>query len=89
MRGNSNCYNPSYFFAYFTVSFMKGDDYMIKAYYADVAADMVEYYESKLKEKGVNLFSREAKFNSNNEPYYHYTLICKEGIIDPRYELEL
>ena len=62
---------------------------VIKVYYADVASGMVEYFESKLKEKGVKFFLRETRFNSNNELYYHYLVACKEGIINPEYELEL
>lgn len=60
---------------------------MTKTYCANIAVDMVEYFENRLKEKGVKMISRELLVNSD-EPYYRYIVLSEEGLINPRYEVK-
>lgn len=61
---------------------------MIKAYYASIAEDMVEYFENRLKDKGVKTIFREPMVDPGREPYYLYIVTSEEGVINPKYEVK-
>lgn len=62
---------------------------MKKLYGANVAYDMVDYFEEQLEKHDVEIINRDLRFDSDWNPVYHYTLRAEEGIIDPRWEIIL
>ena len=62
---------------------------MKKLYYAYVAVDVADYYESKLQEYGAVMLHRTLIRNSkDNELYYYYIVEAEENIIDPNWEIK-
>lgn len=61
---------------------------MIKAYSISIAEDMVEYFENRLKEKGVQTIYRVPMVDPGREPCYHYLITSEEGVINPKYEVK-
>lgn len=60
---------------------------MKKLYYAYVAEDLVDYFESKLLEREVIIINRELIENTNdNKLYYYFVLKAEDGTIDPKFE---
>lgn len=62
---------------------------MKKLYYAYVAEDLVDYFESKLLEREVITINRELIENTNdNKLYYYFVLKAEDGTIDPKFEIK-
>ena len=62
---------------------------MKKLYYAYVAEDLVDYFESKLLEREVIIINRELIENANdNKLYYYFVLKAEDGTIDPKFEIK-
>lgn len=62
---------------------------MKKLYYAYIAADLVNYFESKALEREAIIVNRELIKNTNdNKPYYYFVLRAEEGTINPKFELK-
>ena len=62
---------------------------MKKLYYAYVAEDLVDYFESKLLEREVIIINRELIENTNdNKLYYYFVLKAEDGTIDPKFEIK-
>lgn len=60
----------------------------MKQYYAYVAKDMVNYFETKLAEYGGSIIKREPVFvNNGEELLYYYVVEAKDGVIDSKFEL--
>ena len=67
----------------------KGVIKMKKLYYAYVAEDLVDYFESKLLEREVIIINRELIENTNdNKLYYYFVLKAEDGTIDPKFEIK-
>ena len=60
---------------------------MKKLYEANVAFDMVDYFEKNAIQRGVKIVSRDLRFDSDWNPVYQYVLEAEEGIIDPKWEI--
>lgn len=61
----------------------------MKKYYSYVTKDMHHYYEYELKKHGVIIISRElVKDIHDGEELYYYIVKAKDGIIDPKWEIE-
>ena len=58
-----------------------------KLYYAHVAENMVDYFESKLKEleDSVTVISKQFALSENNETIVSYTLEAKDNVINPKW----
>lgn len=62
---------------------------MKKLYYAYVAKDLVDYFESKALEHEVVIINRELIRNINdNKSYYYFVLEAEDGTIDPKFEIK-
>ena len=60
----------------------------MKQYYAYVAKDMVNYFETKLAEYGGSIIKREPVLvNNGEECLYYYVVEAKDGVIDSKFEL--
>ena len=60
----------------------------MKQYYAYVAKDMVNYFETKLAEYGGSIIQREPVLvNNGEECLYYYVVEAKDGVIDSKFEL--
>lgn len=59
----------------------------MKQYYAYVAKDMVNYFETKLAEYGGNIIQREPVLVNNGEELLYYVVEAKDGVIDSKFEL--
>ena len=61
----------------------------MKKYYAYVAKDVADYFEAKLAECGGNIVKRELVLIDDELVYYYYYVVeVKDGIINPKYEIE-
>ena len=60
----------------------------MKQYYAYVAKNMVNYFETKLAECGGSIIKREPVLvNNGEECLYYYVVEAKDGVIDSKFEL--
>lgn len=59
----------------------------MKQYYAYVAKDMVNYFETKLAEYGGSIIQRESVLVNNGEELLYYVVEAKDGVIDSKFEL--
>ena len=60
----------------------------MKQYYAYIAKDMVNYFETKLAEYGGSIIKREpVLINNGEELTYYYVVEAKNGVIDSKFEL--
>ena len=60
----------------------------MKQYYAYIAKDMVNYFETKLAEYGGSIIKREPVLvNNGEELLYYYVIEAKDGVIDSKFEL--
>ena len=60
----------------------------MKQYYAYIAKDMVNYFETKLAEYGGSIIKRELVLvNNGEELVYYYVVEAKDGVIDSKFEL--
>lgn len=59
----------------------------MKQYYAYVAKDMVNYFETKLAECGGSIIKREPVLVNNGEELLYYVVEAKDGVIDSKFEL--
>ena len=59
----------------------------MKQYYAYVAKDMVNYFETKLAEYGGRIIQREPVLVNNGEELLYYVVEAKDGVIDSKFEL--
>ena len=59
----------------------------MKQYYAYVAKDMVNYFETKLAECGGSIIKREPVLVNNGEELIYYVVEAKDGVIDSKFEL--
>ena len=60
----------------------------MKQYYAYVAKDMVNYFETKLAEYGGSIIKREPVLvNHGKEFAYYYVVEAQDGVIDSKFEL--
>ena len=59
----------------------------MKQYYAYVAKDMVNYFETKLAEHGGSIIQREPVLVNNGEELLYYVVEAKDGVIDSKFEL--
>ena len=59
----------------------------MKQYYAYVAKDMVNYFETKLSEYGGSIIQREPVLVNNGEELLYYVVEAKDGVIDSKFEL--
>lgn len=59
----------------------------MKQYYAYVAKDMVNYFETKLAEYGGSIIQREPVLVNNGEELLYYVVEAKDGVIDSKFEL--
>lgn len=59
----------------------------MKQYYAYVAKDMVNYFETKLAEYGGSIIKRELVLVNNGEELLYYVVEAKDGVIDSKFEL--
>ena len=60
----------------------------MKQYYAYIAKDMVNYFETKLAEYGGSIIKRELVLVNNGEELaYYYVVEAKDGVIDSEFEL--
>lgn len=60
----------------------------MKKYYAYVTKDMKCYFENELAKHGVIIVNRELIKDNHDNELYHYVVEAKDGIIDPRFEIE-
>ena len=60
----------------------------MKKYYAYVAKDVADYFETKLAEYGDSIIKRELVLIDNGELAYYYVIEAKDGIINPKFEIE-
>lgn len=60
----------------------------MKKYYAYVTKDMKCYFENESAKRGVIIVSRELIKDTHDNELYYYVVEAKDGIIDPRFELE-
>lgn len=60
----------------------------MKKYYAYVTKDMRHYFEYELARHGVIIINRELIKDIHNDELYYYVVKAKEGIIDPKWEME-
>ena len=60
----------------------------MKQYYAYIAKDMVNYFETKLAEYGGSIIKRELVLVNNGEELtYYYVVEAKDGVMDSKFEL--
>ena len=59
----------------------------MKQYYAYVAKDMMNYFETKLAEYGGSIIQREPVLVNNGEELLYYVVEAKDGVIDSKFEL--
>ena len=59
----------------------------MKQYYAYIAKDMVNYFETKLAEYGGSIIQREPVLVNNGEELLYYVVEAKDGVIDSKFEL--
>lgn len=60
----------------------------MKQYYAYIAKDMVNYFETKLVEYGGSIIKREPVLVNNGKEFaYYYVVEAQDGIIDSKFEL--
>lgn len=59
----------------------------MKQYYAYVAKNMVNYFETKLAEYGGSIIQREPVLVNNGEELLYYVVEAKDGVIDSKFEL--
>lgn len=60
----------------------------MKQYYAYIAKDMANYFETKLAECGGSIIKREPVLvNNGDELLYYYVVEAKDGVIDSKFEL--
>ena len=60
----------------------------MKQYYAYIAKDMVNYFETKLVEHGGSIIKREPVLVNNGKEFaYYYVVEAQYGVIDSKFEL--
>ena len=59
----------------------------MKQYYAYIAKDMANYFETKLAEYGGSIIKRELVLVNNGEELAYYVVEAKDGVIDSKFEL--
>ena len=60
----------------------------MKQYYAYIAKDMVNYFETKLVEHGGSIIKREPVLVNNGKEFaYYYVVEAQDGVIDSKFEL--
>jgi hypothetical protein len=60
----------------------------MKQYYAYIAKDMANYFETKLAERGGSIIKREPVLVNNGKEFlYYYVVEAKDGVIDSKFEL--
>ena len=60
----------------------------MKQYYAYIAKDMVNYFETKIAEYSGSIIKRELVLVNNGEELaYYYVVEAKDGVIDSKFEL--
>ena len=60
----------------------------MKQYYAYIAKDMVNYFETKLVEHGGSIIKREPVLVNNGKEFaYYYVVEAQDGVIDYKFEL--